>query len=71
MEQNEVPVKEGQCGLCAHFGKDHDERLLMKVRKTHTASLNLIEECDHPMHAPLHLRVNAVSGCDGFTPVSF
>ena len=68
-KEAEVTVHDGQCALCAHFGT-HDGAMkeLGKVRKTHRASLGLVKECEHPTHAPLHLKVNATSGCDGFTP---
>jgi hypothetical protein len=28
----------------------------------------MVDECDHPRHAALHLRVTPISGCDGFEP---
>jgi hypothetical protein len=28
----------------------------------------MIDECAHPKHAALHLKVTAISGCDGFAP---
>jgi hypothetical protein len=27
-----------------------------------------VDDCGHPRHASLHLRVTALSGCDGFEP---
>ena len=63
-------VHDGQCGLCAHFGEhdaDHHQQLV-EIRSHHEAPENLIEECGHPKHAPLHLVVTPISGCDGFTP---
>lgn len=62
-------VDEGQCGLCKHFGEHHpDEPEIVQIRKSHEAPEELVEECGHPRHAPLHLVVTAVSGCDGFEP---
>ena len=29
---------------------------------------DLIEECGHPRHASLNLKVTPISGCDGFEP---
>jgi hypothetical protein len=51
-------VRNGQCGLCTHFGEQH---------KT---DLKVIDECGHPKHAALHLKVTPISGCDGFVPAS-
>lgn len=62
----------GQCGLCRHFGeahKDHPQDVA-QIRNSHRAKLDILEECGHPIHATLHLKVNAASGCDGFTPIS-
>jgi hypothetical protein len=28
----------------------------------------MLEDCAHPRHASLHLKVTAMSGCDGFEP---
>jgi hypothetical protein len=28
----------------------------------------MVDECGHPRHAPLHLKVTPLSGCDGFAP---
>ncbi len=65
-----VIVKEGQCGLCTHFGehKDGDGRgpQLVEILSTHQASEGLVDECGHPKLESLHLRVSPVSGCDGF-----
>lgn len=64
-----VHVHEGQCGLCTHFGEDHSqEQQLLEIRSHHEAPDDLIEECGHPKHAPLHLVVTPISGCDGFEP---
>jgi hypothetical protein len=65
-----VHVHDGQCGLCSHFGEHHveEEQQLVEIRTTHEAPDDLIEECGHPKHAPLHLVVTPISGCDGFEP---
>lgn len=64
-----VSVHDGQCGLCAHFGEDHPaEQQLVEIRSNHEAPDDLVEECGHPKHAPLHLVVTPISGCDGFEP---
>jgi hypothetical protein len=64
-----VHLSDGQCGLCAHFGEHHTgDRQLVEIRATHQAPDHLIEECGHPKHAPLHLVVTPISGCDGFEP---
>jgi hypothetical protein len=39
---------------------------LIEVRKKHEASETLIDDCGHPRHASLHLKVTPISGCDGF-----
>jgi len=62
-------VHEGQCGLCTHFGEDHGhDRQLTQIRLKHEAPETLIDECGHPRHASLHLKVTPISGCDGFEP---
>ena len=69
----EVSISNGQCGMCAHFAEHHPEAgsALTKIRKMHKAPADRVEECGHPMHAPLHLKVNAASGCDGFVAVQY
>lgn len=62
-------IHEGQCGLCAHFGETHgDDERLVQIRTDQQAPENLVDDCGHPRHAPLHLKVTAISGCDGFAP---
>jgi len=62
-------VQEGQCGLCAHFGETHGEdATLVQIRTEREAPEDLIDDCGHPRHASLHLRVTPISGCDGFEP---
>lgn len=72
MKNQDVVIHEGQCGLCIHFAEHHksSEPELLKIRKTKRASSGFIEECGHPAHAALHLKVNPTSGCDGFAPVN-
>ncbi|MBA2277802.1 MAG: hypothetical protein H0W06_08560 [Chloroflexia bacterium] len=62
-----MQVHEGQCGLCTHFGENGapDDKLI-QIRLKHEAPEDLIEECGHPRHAPLHLKVTPMSGCAGF-----
>ena len=62
-------VDDGQCGLCSHFGESHhrDEKLV-KIRVSHEAPETLVDECGHPRHASLHLKVTPISGCTGFEP---
>jgi hypothetical protein len=64
-----IHIHEGQCGMCAHFGENHpDEPKLVQVRLEGQAPEDLIEECGHPKHASLNLKVTPISGCDGFIP---
>lgn len=62
-------VHSGQCGLCTHFGEHHpDKQQLISIRIDKKAPEDLIDECGHPRHASLNLRVTPISGCDGFEP---
>ncbi len=62
-----IQVTEGQCGLCLHFGEHHSrDQALIQIRKTRKAPENMLDDCGHPKHAPLHLQVTPVAGCDGF-----
>jgi hypothetical protein len=64
-------LQNGQCGLCTHFGESHHTApALVSIMKSHEAPLNMVDECGHPKHATLHLKVTPISGCDGFTPVA-
>ena len=64
-------LQDGQCGLCAHFGEHHQaDQQLLQIRKRHQAPETLLDECGHPRHATLNLRVTAISGCDGFAPAA-
>lgn len=60
-------VEEGQCGLCMHFGETHGPNpKLTLIRQSGEAPETLLDDCGHPRHAPLHLKVTPISGCDGF-----
>ena len=62
-------VQDGQCGLCVHFGENHaNDQQLVQIRQRHEAPETLVDECGHPRHATLNLRVTPISGCDGFAP---
>ena len=62
-------VHDGQCGLCTHFGETHEQdRQLLEIRRRHEAPEQLLDDCGHPRHASLHLKVTPISGCDGFEP---
>ena len=64
-------IHSGQCGLCAHYGENNPGKTqLIQIRLRHEAPETLIEECGHPAHAPLHLVVTPISGCQGFEPVA-
>lgn len=60
-------VHDGQCGLCAHFGEPHGGNSnLVSITSSKQADVEMIDECGHPKHASLHLKVTPISGCDGF-----
>ncbi len=63
-------VQNGQCGLCTHFGEGHKSDVLVSIRTHHQADLKIIDECGHPKHADIHLKVTPISGCDGFVPAA-
>ena len=64
-------VHDGQCGLCTHFGESHSRaEKLVQIRVSHEAPETFIDECGHPRHASLNLRVTAISGCEGFAPAA-
>jgi len=66
-----IQVHEGQCGLCTHFGEDQPPSpQLIQIRTKQEAPENLVQECGHPSHAPLHLQVTPISGCAGFAPAT-
>lgn len=63
-------IEEGQCGLCTHFGEQHaDTPQLVQIRQRHEAPVTMVDDCGHPRHASLNLKVTPISGCDGFEPV--
>jgi hypothetical protein len=63
-------VENGQCGLCTHFGETHStpNQVLTQIRNTKEAKEDFVDDCGHPRHASLHLRVTPLSGCDAFEP---
>lgn len=62
-------LHDGQCGLCAHFGEDHEtSQTLVQIRTKKQAPEDFVDDCGHPRHATLHLKVTPISGCDGFEP---
>lgn len=64
-----IAVNDGQCGLCTHFGEHQGSDVqITQIRTSHKAPESLVEPCEHPKHAALHLKVTATSGCDGFAP---
>jgi hypothetical protein len=64
-------VHDGQCGLCNHFGESHSKaEKLVHIRVSKEAPETLVDECGHPRHASLHLKVTPISGCDGFEPAA-
>lgn len=61
------PVHDGQCGLCTHYGETHaPDARVVQIRQRHEAPEVLLDDCGHPRHAALHLKVTPISGCDGF-----
>ncbi len=68
-EERMQTVQDGQCGLCAHFGEHHPTtQQQVQIRRSHEAPETMLDDCGHPRHAPLHLKVTPLSGCDGFEP---
>jgi len=67
-----LTLHEGQCGLCAHFGEDetdpNQQQKLVQIRVDGQAPEDFVEDCGHPQHAGLDLKVTPISGCAGFTP---
>jgi hypothetical protein len=64
-------VQNGQCGLCTHFGENHQKTdVLVSILSSHQADLKVLDECGHPKLAGLHLKVTPISGCDGFVPAA-
>ncbi len=66
-----INILDGQCGRCAHYGEHHaQDQQLVQIRLDGKAPDGYTDECGHPQHAGLHLKVSANSACDGFTPAS-
>jgi hypothetical protein len=64
-------VNNGQCGLCGHFGENHaPSQALVSILSSKEADAALLDDCGHPRHASLHLKVSPISGCDGFVPAA-
>jgi hypothetical protein len=64
-----MQIHSGQCGLCSHFGEEHSSSpRLIQIRSKHDAPADMLEQCGHPQHAALNLKVTPVSGCAGFEP---
>lgn len=64
-----MQIHDGQCGLCQHFGEGHtDTPQLIQIRTRHEAPENFVDQCGHPQHAALDLKVTPISGCSAFTP---
>jgi hypothetical protein len=64
-----LQLHDGQCGLCQHFGEEHSSKKeIVEVRMKHSASATFVDDCAHPKHVSLHLKVTPMSGCDGFAP---
>ncbi|MEM1444768.1 MAG: hypothetical protein AAGF84_01830 [Planctomycetota bacterium] len=61
-----ITINDGQCGLCKHFGTDHEQPKLQQIRVTRQASAEMTDECGHPKNEPIHLVVTPISGCEGF-----
>jgi len=60
-------IHDGQCGLCGHFGENHGKSdVFVTILAKKEADVVMLDECGHPKHAPLHLKVTPISGCDGF-----
>ena len=66
-----VAIHDGQCGLCGHFGEHHHASAeLVSILSSKKADEAMLDECGHPKHAALHLKVTPISGCDGFVPAA-
>lgn len=63
-------IHDGQCGVCGHFGEHHKTPVLVTILSSKRADESLLDECGHPKNAALHLKVSAISGCDGFVPAA-
>ena len=66
-----VQVQAGQCGLCTHFGENRpQDQQLIQIRSKHQAPEGYVNNCGHPSHAALDLKVTPISGCAGFEAVN-
>ncbi|MGC2162050.1 MAG: hypothetical protein WA634_09100 [Silvibacterium sp.] len=67
-----ITLHQGQCGLCTHFGETHMpmDKKLIQIHSSKRAPEDFLDDCGHPKHAALHLKVTAMSGCDGFVPTA-
>ncbi len=66
-----VNIEQGQCGVCTHFGETHAaDQVLAQIRSSKEAAETFVDDCGHPKLVSLHLKVTAVSGCDGFQPAT-
>ena len=64
-------IQTGQCGLCSHFGELHARTdALVTILESKSADIKILDDCGHPRHAALHLKVSPISGCDGFVPAA-
>ena len=64
-------VHDGQCGLCTHFGEHHSKSdVLVTILSSKEADASFLDDCGHPRHASLHLKVTPISGCDGYQPAA-
>ena len=52
-----VQIHDGQCGLCGHFGEHHMTQVLVSIHSSKKADEAMLDECGHPKHAALHLKV--------------
>jgi len=63
----QASLHNGQSGLCNHFGERHAKsQVLVSILSSKKADESILDECGHPKHAALHLKVTPISGCDGF-----
>ncbi len=64
-------LQDGQCELRTHFGEHQPKsNVLITILSSHKADLKVLDDCGHPKHAALHLKVTPISGCDGFQPAA-
>lgn len=60
-------VQTGQCGVCSHFGEDHEPTAqLVQIRTTKQAPEDYVDTCGK--NEDIGLKVTALSGCSGFEP---